>query len=69
MDAVILARLQFALTIGSHILWPTVTIGLACFVALLSGLWWRAGRETYRDLMRLWISIFALAFGMGVITS
>jgi cytochrome d ubiquinol oxidase subunit I len=68
MDAVILARLQFAFTIGFHILWPTVTIGLACFVALLSGLWWRTGREIYRDLMRFWISIFALAFGMGVIT-
>ncbi|MBZ9891515.1 cytochrome ubiquinol oxidase subunit I [Mesorhizobium sp. BR1-1-3] len=68
MDAVILARLQFAFTMGFHILWPTVTIGLACFVALLSGLWWRTGREVYRDLMRFWISIFALAFGMGVIT-
>lgn len=39
MDPVILARFQFALTIGFHILWPTLTIGLACFVALLSGLW------------------------------
>ncbi|WP_412033469.1 cytochrome ubiquinol oxidase subunit I [Mesorhizobium sp. CO1-1-8] len=68
MDAVMLARLQFAFTIGFHILWPTVTIGLACFVALLSGLWWRTGREVYRDLMRFWLAIFALAFGMGVIT-
>jgi cytochrome d ubiquinol oxidase subunit I len=68
MDAVQLARLQFAFTIGFHILWPTFTIGLACFVALLSGLWWRTGRTVYRDLMRFWLRIFALAFGMGVVT-
>jgi cytochrome d ubiquinol oxidase subunit I len=68
VDAVLLARLQFAFTIGFHILWPTFTIGLACFIALLSGLWWRTGRTVYRDLMRFWLRIFALAFGMGVIT-
>jgi len=68
MDAVQLARLQFAFTIGFHILWPTFTIGLASFIALLSGMWWRTGRTVYRDLMRFWLRIFALAFGMGVIT-
>jgi cytochrome bd ubiquinol oxidase subunit I len=68
MDPVVLARLQFAFTVGFHILWPTFSIGLACFIALLSGLWWRTGRTVYRDLMRFWLRIFALAFGMGVIT-
>jgi cytochrome bd ubiquinol oxidase subunit I len=68
MDAVILARLQFAFTIGFHILWPTLTIGLACFVALLSGFWWQTGKQVYRDLMRFWLKIFALSFGMGVTT-
>ena len=68
MDPVLLARLQFAFTIGFHILWPTFTIGLSCFVALLSGLWWSTGRTVYRDLMHFWLRIFALAFGMGVIT-
>ncbi|RAH98350.1 cytochrome ubiquinol oxidase subunit I [Acuticoccus sediminis] len=68
MDAVVLARLQFAFTIGFHILWPTLTIGLASFVALLSGLWWRTGRPVYRDLMRFWLKIFALTFGVGVVT-
>ncbi len=68
MDVVQLARLQFAFTIGFHILWPTLTIGLACFVALLSGLWWRTGKPVYRDLMRFWLRLFALAFGMGVVT-
>jgi len=68
MDALILSRLQFAFTIGFHILWPTFSIGTACFVACLSGLWWRTGRPVYRDLMRFWTRLFALAFGMGVIT-
>lgn len=68
MDAVILSRLQFALTIGFHILWPTFSIGIACFVACLSGLWWRTWDTVYRDLMRFWRTLFALAFGMGVIT-
>lgn len=68
MDAVLLARFQFAVTAGFHILWPTLTIGLACFVALLSGLWWRTGRPLYRDLMRFWLRLFALAFGVGVVT-
>lgn len=68
MDAVQLARLQFAFTIGFHILWPTLTIGLAWFVALLSFLWWRTGRAVYHELMRFWMRIFALGFAMGVTT-
>lgn len=68
MDAVDLARAQFAFTIGFHILWPTLTIGTAWFVTVLSVLWWRTGKPVYRDLMRFWMRIFALGFGMGVIT-
>ena len=68
MDAVILSRLQFAFTVGFHILWPTLTIGLAAWVALLSVMWWRTGRDVYRDLMRFWRKIFALAFGVGVVS-
>ena len=68
MDAAILSRLQFAFTIGYHILWPTLTIGLSAFVAWLSMLWWWTGKPVYRDLMRFWMQLFALGFGMGVIT-
>jgi cytochrome d ubiquinol oxidase subunit I len=68
MDPVVLARMQFAFTVGFHILWPTLTIGLASFVAMLSGLWWRTGRTVYRDLMHFWIKIFALAFVVGALT-
>jgi cytochrome d ubiquinol oxidase subunit I len=68
MDAVILSRLQFAFTIGYHILWPTYTIGISSYVACLSFLWWRTGNTVYRDLMRFWTRLFAMGFGMGVIT-
>jgi cytochrome d ubiquinol oxidase subunit I len=68
MNALALSRLQFGFTIGYHILWPTFTIGIASFVALLSFLWWRTGRPIYGALMRFWIRIFALGFGMGVVT-
>ncbi len=68
MDALLLSRIQFAFTVGFHILWPTFSIGIACYVACLSGLWWRTGNTVYRDLMRFWSRIFAMGFGMGVVT-
>lgn len=68
MEAVDLARLQFALTVGFHILWPTLTIGLAGFVVCLSALWWRTGDPAYRALLRFWTRLFALSFVMGVVT-
>ena len=68
MDAVDLARAQFTLTAGYHILWPTFSIGIAWFCALLSLMWWQTGRQIYHDLLRFWTRIFALGFGMGVIT-
>ncbi|WP_245272295.1 cytochrome ubiquinol oxidase subunit I [Xanthobacter sp. 126] len=68
MDALALSRLQFAFTVGFHILWPTLTIGTAWFVTLLSFLWWRTDKTVYRDLMRFWMRLFALVFGMGVVT-
>jgi len=68
MDALLLSRLQFAFTIGFHILWPAFSIGISAFVACLSGLWWWTRRPVYRTLMRFWIRIFALGFSMGVVT-
>ncbi len=68
MDALALSRLQFAFTVGFHILWPTLTIGTAWFVTLLSFLWWQTSKTVYRDLMRFWMRLFALVFGMGVVT-
>jgi cytochrome d ubiquinol oxidase subunit I len=68
MDTLLLSRLQFAFTIGYHILWPAFTIGLAWFIVVLNAIWLRTRDPVYRQLMRFWIRIFALAFGMGVVT-
>jgi len=59
------ARIQFAFTVGFHIILPTITIGLASFLAVLEGLWLKAGKEAYRNLYHFWSKIFAVKFGMG----
>jgi cytochrome d ubiquinol oxidase subunit I len=68
MPTLLLSRLQFAFTMGYHILWPAFTIGLAWFIVFLGVAWLRTGNQAYRDLQRFWIHIFSLAFGMGVVT-
>jgi cytochrome bd ubiquinol oxidase subunit I len=68
MDPVLLSRLQFAFTIGYHILWPAFSIGIAWFLVALNALWFRTGKPVYHELATFWTKIFALAFGMGVVT-
>jgi cytochrome d ubiquinol oxidase subunit I len=65
---VLLSRVQFALTIGYHILWPAYSIGVSGYIVILYGLWLATGRAVYRDLLRFWIHLFALGFAMGVVT-
>ena len=67
-DAVLLARLQFAFTVSFHFIFPSFTIGLASYLAVLEGLWLRTGREIYLALFNYWLKIFAIAFGMGVVS-
>ena len=67
-DSVLLSRLQFAWTIGYHILWPAYTIGISGFIVLLSVRWLATARALYRELLRFWIHLFALGFAMGVVT-
>ena len=66
--AVDLARAQFAFTVAFHIVFPAVTIGLASYLAVLEALWLRTGREVYMRVFRYWLNIFALTFGMGVVS-
>jgi len=68
LDAIFLSRLQFAFTLGFHIIFPTLTLGLAPFLVLLEVLWMRTGTEIYMRLYRFWAKLFGLAFGMGVVT-
>ena len=68
LDPVLLARLQFAFTVTFHIIFPSFTIGLSAYVATLLMMWLRTGVERYRTLARFWTKIFAVSFGMGVVS-
>lgn len=68
LSAIDLARMQFAFTVSFHIIFPAITIGLASFLAVLEGLWLRSRDDTYRDLYHFWSKIFAVNFGMGVVS-
>ncbi|SDI50589.1 cytochrome ubiquinol oxidase subunit I [Pseudomonas abietaniphila] len=68
LEALDLARIQFAFTVSFHILFPAITIGLASFLAVLEGLWLKTHDNTYRDLYHFWSKIFAVNFGMGVVS-
>ena len=68
LDATLLARFQFAFTISFHIIFPAFSIGLASYLAVLEGLWLWTKDEVYLALFNFWKTIFALAFGMGVVS-
>lgn len=67
-DALLLSRMQFAFTIGFHIIFPAFTIGLASFLAVLEGLWLFTKKAQFKNLYLFWVKIFALSFGMGVVS-
>src|SRR5690242_1000734 len=68
LSPLLLSRLQFAWVIAWHILLPAFTIGTASFIALLEGLHLVTRRDVYFRLSTFWIRIFAIAFGMGVVS-
>ncbi|WP_092140012.1 cytochrome ubiquinol oxidase subunit I [Cupriavidus sp. YR651] len=63
-----LARFQFGFTISFHIIFPAITIGMASYLAVLEGCWLRTRNPVYRDLYHFWSKIFAVNFGMGVVS-
>src|SRR5688572_16621615 len=67
-DALLFARLQFAFTIGFHIIFPAFTIGTSAFIATLLILWRRTQSEHFLRLARFWTKIFAVSFAMGVVS-
>jgi cytochrome d ubiquinol oxidase subunit I len=68
LDAVLLSRLQFFWVIAMHILLPAFTVGLASYIAVLEGLNITTARPVYLRLSRFWLKIFAVSFGMGVVS-
>ncbi|MEO9876225.1 MAG: cytochrome ubiquinol oxidase subunit I [Anderseniella sp.] len=67
-SAELLARFQFAFTVSFHIVFPAFSIGLANYLAVLNALWLKTGDQTYLTLFEYWKKIFAVAFGMGVVS-
>ncbi len=67
-DALELARIQFAFTVAFHIIFPAFSIGLASYLAVLNGLHLATKNEIYLRLFNYWRIIFAVAFGMGVVS-
>lgn len=68
LDALTLARIQFGFTIAFHILFPAFTIGLASWLAVLELRWLQTRDEQFRDLYRFWLKVFAISFGLGVVS-
>jgi cytochrome d ubiquinol oxidase subunit I len=66
--ALLLSRIQFAFTISFHIIFPAFTIGLAAWLTLLEALHMKTGQPVYRRVFGLWLRIFAIAFGLGVVS-
>ena len=68
MSALLLSRLQFALTISFHILFPAFSIGLSTYLIVIEGLWLKTGQKVYYQTARFFSKILALTFGMGIIS-
>ena len=68
LDPFILSRIQFAFVISFHIIFPAFTLGLAAWLATIEGARLVTGNALYRRVFDFWLKIFALSFGMGVVT-
>lgn len=67
-DPVVLSRIQFAFTISFHILFPAFTIGLASWLVVLEAFWLKTNNNIYKEIYKFWVKIFAVTFGMGVVS-
>ena len=68
MDPVFLARLQFAVTVGFHFIFPPLTIGMAWFIFWFMHRYKKTREQAYSDQARFWLKLFAITFAMGVAT-
>ncbi len=68
LDSALLSRIQFAFTVSFHIIFPSITIGLATLIAIWEGLWLKTRNPIYLQMAKFWIKPFAITFGMGVVS-
>ena len=68
MDPVLLARIQFAVTVGFHFIFPPLTIGMGWLIFYFMNRYKKTRDEVFRGIARFWIKVFALTFAVGVAT-
>jgi cytochrome d ubiquinol oxidase subunit I len=68
LDPVLISRIQFAFVVSFHAIFPVFTIGLAAYVAVLEGLYYKTDNPVYLRLSKFWTKVFAVVFGMGVVS-
>ncbi|MBC7984040.1 MAG: cytochrome ubiquinol oxidase subunit I [Candidatus Obscuribacterales bacterium] len=68
MSPLLLSRIQFGFVMSFHILFPAFTIGLASWLAFLGGMYLKTQRVVWRELYLFWLKIFAVSFGLGVVS-
>ena len=68
MDVLLLSRIQFALTVGFHYIYPPISIGLGLILVIMEGLYLKTGKPLYHQMTKFWVKIFALIFSIGVAT-
>ena len=64
MDVILLSRLQFALTVGFHYIFPTLSIGLSILLVIMEGAYIRTRNPLYRQITEFWIRVFGLIFAI-----
>lgn len=68
LDALLLARIQFAANITFHILFPTISISLGWVLLFFKLRFVKTGQQHWMDAYQFWVKIFALTFALGVVS-
>lgn len=68
IDTALISRIQFAFTVSFHILFPSFSIGLSAFLAVMEGVWLKTKNPHYLKICKFWTKVFALTFGMGIVS-
>lgn len=68
MEVEVLSRIQFAMSITFHIIFPTLNLGLALFLVYVEAKYLKTKNKHYLSIAKYWTKIFALTFGMGVVS-
>lgn len=68
LNPILIARIQYAFTISFHIIFPSFTIGLASWLAIIEWFWLKTRKPIYQEIYKMWIKVFAICFAIGVVS-